>query len=106
MDIRITPFTSYSSLTKKNSKTGINNNYSSFSATKPRAKKSILVLTSNKNNLTSIKKPRLTLRLTSNLNQPIRPSADKKGVLLYQQIERDNLFLNKSELVNRFNFKV
>ena len=32
--------------------------------------------------------------------------ADKKGGLLYQQTEKNKLFSNQSELVNRFNFRV
>lgn len=31
--------------------------------------------------------------------------SDKKGILLYQQVERNKLFSNQSELVNRFHFK-
>ncbi len=32
--------------------------------------------------------------------------ADNKGVILYQQVERGNVFSNRVELVNRFHFKV
>jgi len=31
---------------------------------------------------------------------------DNKGVVLYQQVERNNVFSNKVELVNRFHHKV
>ena len=42
--------------------------------------------------------------IPSNMQSPA--AADKKGVLLYQQIERNKLFSNQSELLNRFNYKV
>ena len=59
----------------------------------------------------NIKKPQLSLRTASNIEESAhitqqRGVADKKGVLLYQQIERNKLISNKPELVNRFNFKV
>lgn len=61
---------------------------------------SILVL-SKKN----ISKPQFSIRTTSSVIQPATV-ADKKGVLLYQQVERNKLFSNQSELVNRFNYRV
>ena len=33
-------------------------------------------------------------------------TADKKGVLLYQQVENNKIAPNEMELINRFNFKV
>ena len=54
-------------------------------------------------------KPRIFLNVTPNLNQSINQSpsiSGNKKVLLYQQIERNNLLSNNSELVNRFNYKV
>ena len=39
------------------------------------------------------------------ITQPIAVS-DKKGVLLYQNVERDKSFSNGVELINRFHFKV
>ena len=66
-------------------------------------------LRSNTNNLLLISKkntnsPQLSLKITPNINQTPNVSGEKK-VLLYQQIERNKLFSNNSELVNRFNFK-
>ena len=63
----------------------------------------------NTNNLLLISKkntnsPQLSLKITPNINQTPNVPGEKK-VLLYQQIERDKLFSNNSELVNRFNYK-
>lgn len=63
----------------------------------------------NTNNLLLISKkntnsPQLSLKITPNINQTPNVSGEKK-VLLYQQIERNKLFSNNSELVNRFNYK-
>ncbi|MCW8899810.1 MAG: hypothetical protein OQK75_08435 [Gammaproteobacteria bacterium] len=33
-------------------------------------------------------------------------ATNKKNILLYQQVEREKLFSNRAELVNRFNYKV
>ena len=35
----------------------------------------------------------------------LRNVADKKGVVLYQQVERSKLLSNGTELINRFNLK-
>lgn len=54
-------------------------------------------------------KPRAFLNVTPNLNQSVNQTpaiAGNKKVMLYQQIERNNLLSNNSELVNRFNYKV
>lgn len=66
-------------------------------------------LRSNSNNLLLISKkntnsPQLSLKITPNINQTPNVPGEKK-VLLYQQIERNKLFSNNSELVNRFNYK-
>ena len=99
----------------------------SFSTTRPQAKsiiadyrnrlsllnkpsksksKSLLLSTTptnktNKKNLNNI----LLLTKKTIINRPIA-LADKKGILLYQQQERNNLLSSGHELVNRFHFKV
>ena len=120
MDVRITPYStqsSYSTLLvpRKNSvKTNYsyNRDHSQLERLKPnisslQSKKarsinnnSILVLSKRNSN-----KPKFSIRITSDMIQP-PAAADKKGVLLYQQIERNKLFSNQSEVVNRFNYKV
>ena len=50
-------------------------------------------------------KPRVFLKVIPNIHQSATVPAKKK-VLLYQQIERNKLLENNSELVNRFNYKV
>ena len=44
----------------------------------------------------------------SKKNSIAQPTAvsDKKGVLLYQNVEKDKSFSNGGELINRFHFKV
>jgi len=138
VDIRITPISSLSPLTKSNSITSRGSNRNSFSTLnlsnrdtsvrnqllhhKTQQDKSHYLLpaknlrSSNNNSLLLLSKknshtPQYSVKTTSNMIQP--PSvagtssvADKKNVLLYQQIERNKLFSNNSELVNRFNYKV
>ena len=95
MNIQITPFSNATTLTK--------------TSVKPRtANKNLLVTPKVKLNQPSINKSRFSLELTSNTIQPmeIRTLNNKKGILLYQNIERDNLFSNNVELVNRFHYKI
>lgn len=136
MDVRITPFSNFASLTKargKNNSVNIRDQFNSLNrnkiqldrlrSDKPRTTKTqfaiskhtlspvpakklrsanngLLVLSNNKSNPS-----RLSIKITSSRIQP--PAvAEKKGVLLYQQLERNKLFSNGTELINRFNFKV
>jgi len=138
VDIRITPISSFSPLTKSNSITNRDSNRNSFSTlnlsnrdtslrnqllhdkTQPdkshylipakdlrSSNNQSLLLLSKKNTHT----PQYSIKATSDMIQPASMAgtssvADKKNVLLYQQIERNKLFSNNSELVNRFNYKV
>ncbi len=68
------------------------------------------ISSANKNNLlilsnNNIHKPRLPVKISSNMVQPATVTS-KKRVLLYQQIERNKIFSNGAELINRFHFKV
>ena len=120
MDVRITPYSSKSSYSalvsprKNSAKTsyfysGDRPQFERSKSTSPsiQTKKpgaidsnSILILSKRKSD-----NPNFSIKITSSMIQP--PTvADKKGVLLYQQIERNKLFSNQSELVNRFNYKV
>ena len=101
VDIRITPFSTFSS----HPKTSLADNRNRFThinkspATKPKQ----LLLSTNKiptKNLNNI----FVLSRKSTLVQPIAVT-DKKGIFLYQQIERNKLFSNGAELVNRFHLK-
>lgn len=135
MDVRITPLSNFSSLTKtsrKNTPVNIRDQFNSlnrnkiqldklrsnklrtaktqFAISKPplssvpekklrSANGSLLVLSNNKNS-----PGRISIKIRSARIQP--PAvAEKKGVLLYQQLERNKLFANGTELINRFNFK-
>jgi len=115
--VRITPYSTYSTLVApKRTSAKINYSYNRNSSQLERAKRtspniqakktrsinnnSILIL-SKKNT----SKPQFSIRITSSTIQPAAV-ADKNGVLLYQQIERNKLFSNQSELVNRFNYRV
>lgn len=101
MDIRITPFSTLRSQPKTNLADN-RNRFTDFNkslATKPRQ---LLLLTKktptkNLNNM-------LMLSKKTTMAQPIAV-ADKKGLLLYQQIERNKLFSNGTELTNRFHLK-
>ena len=117
MDVRVTPFStnsSYSALvsprkSSANTRYFYNSDRSQFERSIPsiQSKKSSSI---NNNNIPILPKrssnnPNFSIKISSSMIQP-SAVADKKGVLLYQQIERDKLFTNQSELVNRFNYKV
>lgn len=110
VDIRITPL---SNVVKSRPKSTQELNHSRFITAKklkqptqatPLTKKKIaknhLLVLSKK----GINKPTLSVKTFSNRIQA--PAlADKKGVLLYRQIENNKL-LHGAELANRFNYKV
>lgn len=113
MDIRITPYSHSVSAKKLSAATNgiINRNISPsvksnyaipFTQTKkPRStnKQSFLILSKN-----NINKPALPLSTASNIAQA-SGITDKKGVLLYQQIERNKVLPGNYELINRFHLK-
>lgn len=101
MDIRITSAPSLTPKLKTNTK--INSALYVNKNSRATNKNSLLALP-KVNTLNSIK-PKLSIKITSNLIQP-QTQADRKGVLLYQQVERNKIFSNNSELINRFQFKV
>lgn len=118
MDARITPFSYLVSPNKSCTHTNaiyrrqkaplVKSTYSAPATAikKPRSTNSDNLLILSKKNI----KPQLSLRTTSNIDQTAhiaqqRGVADKKGILLYQQTERNKLLPNNSELVNRFYFK-
>lgn len=114
VELRISPLSSFTIPVKTKVKTSQASHHSSFHPIhKP--KQHTQVITAPKKGLTTnnililskkgMNKPTLSIRTVSNNIQP--PAlADKKGVLLYQQIERNKLFSNGNELINRFNLKV
>ena len=102
MELRITPLSHFATYNKTKAK----NNYSTFSTTKPTANKSLLILSKIKADQPSTNKPQPSIKLSSNIFQPISINNNRKGVLLYQQIERDDSFSNRGELINRFHFKI
>jgi len=107
VNIRITPFTTSNTQSKIDQTPKpirfINPNKST--TTKSTTTKSKLLLIPAKKQTTKLNN---TFLLTNKKTMLVRPVvvADKKGVFLYQQIERDKSFLNGSELINRFHFKV
>ena len=102
MELRITPLSHFATYNKTKAK----NSDSTFNTKKPATNKSLLILSKTKVKQPSINKPQPSIKLSSNIFQPISINNNRKGVLLYQQIERDNSFSNKGELVNRFHFKI
>ena len=102
MDIRITPFSNFEPLTKSRATHQHSTNYQK----KSRSIKTGNSLTSPKRNVFQPAiKPKLSIKITSNTVQP-SIAMNKKGILLYQQTERNKLYANGTELINRFNFKV
>ena len=110
MELRITPlshFATYNKTKAKNNDSTFNTkNPTTFSTTKSTKNKSLLILSKIKADQPSINKPQSSIKLSSNVFQPISISNNRKGVLLYQQIERDDSFSNRGELINRFHFKI
>jgi len=102
VNIRITPFTPLNTQSKID-RTPKPDRF--ISPNKPTATKSKSLLIPDKK---QTKKLNNTFLLTNKKTMLVRPVvvADKKGVFLYQQIERDKSFSNGSELINRFHFKV
>ena len=93
MDIRITPFSKFTALTPLKIKPSTKNN------------ENIFVVSQTKIKQAEFDKFQHSIKQSSNIIQP-KALVDKKGILLYQQIERNNLFSNNSELTNRFYFKI
>ena len=104
MDIRITPISNFSSLNKSHKK----DNQSSYftNQLKPKTNKKLLLLAkSSHHNITNFNQSKLSLKFSTKIN-PLHSTEDKKGILLYQQIEREKPISNGTELTNRFHFKV
>ena len=110
MELRITPLSHFAT----NNKTKAKNNDSTFktklpttfSTNKLTTNKSLLILTKAKVAQPLVHKPQLSIKLPSSTFQPININNNRKGVLLYQQIERDNFISNRGDLINRFHFKI
>jgi hypothetical protein len=101
VDIRITPFSTLRSQPKTNLADN-RNRFTDFNKS-PATKSRQLLLSTNKTptkNLNNI----LVLSKKTTVARPIAV-ADKKGLLLYQQIERNKLFSNGTELINRLQLK-
>lgn len=101
MDIRITPYSTLRSYPKENLVD--NRNRFTHINKSPTAKSKQLIFS------TKISQPKNlnNIFILSKKTSVVQPNAltDKKGVLLYQQIERNKLFSNGTELLNRFNLK-
>lgn len=68
---------------------------------------SLLNSTNNISNKSKSDNTKLSLRLNVEPKQvQSQERGEKKGVLLYQQIERNKIFSVGSELINRFHYKV
>jgi len=100
MELRITPLSHFATYNKTKAK----NSNSTFSAKSPESNKSLVISSKAKTVQPSVYKPRPSIKLSSTTFQPISINNNKKGILLYQQIERDYSFSNRGELVNRFHF--
>lgn len=103
MELRITPVSNFSPSIKLRPLESTKTLRSTSFATK---KTNSLFDVSNFNNQTKNNK-RVSLRLNTISGQIASSNiTEKKGVLLYQQIERNKIFSEGTELVNRFHFKV
>ena len=101
MEIRASPFSNFPTATKKSAKQG----YTHFHSKKPKTSIHLVSIAKKKTSpLELINKPRSALKISSKVI-PLREAEDKKGILLYQQIERSKIFNNGNELVNRFHLK-
>ena len=103
MDIRIKPFSPYIPNTKNRVKQSTNT-FPSPNSDKSEKLSTQLSLTATTAPKKSAKNDLILSLRKITLARPME-GADKKGVLLYQQIERNKLFSNGTELVNRFHFK-
>lgn len=102
MKIRTSSF----STPKSHAKAITNDNQNRFiSINKSPKTKPLLLATISENKKTNDLNNILVLSKKKSITQPTAVS-DKKGVLLYQNVERDKLFSNGAELINRFHFKV
>lgn len=111
MDIRITPLSYLASPGKPNTKINTryspnlspldNHNYSIRTKSSPATSSNQFLILPKKNRY----KSPLVSGVTLNIPQPNR-IADKKGVLLYQQVEKNKLLSEQPELVNRFHFRI
>lgn len=100
MEIRVTPFSNFPSATKKSAKQG----YTHFHSKKPKPSIHLIGIAKKKTSPLELNKPRSALKISSKV-LPLREAEEKKGILLYQQIERNKMFNNGNELVSRFHFK-
>ena len=103
MNIQITSFSSLTPLSKNKPK--VNSDLYNNKKLHSTNKNTLDVVPKVKAKKSNIINAQLSLKTTSNIVQP-SIQANKKGVLLYQQIEGDKIFLNGNELTNRFQFKV
>ena len=102
MDIKITPFSTLRTQPKTNLADN-RNRFTDFNKS-PATKSRQLILSTKKTPVKNLNNM-LVLSKKTTVAQPIAVT-DKKGLLLYQQIERNNLFSNGTELINRFQLKV
>ena len=106
VDIRITPFSAARSQPKINIADN-RNRLAHFSRSSPSNSKQLTSSSpARKNTATKSLNDILVLTNKPELAQPSTTIADKKGVMLYQQLERNKLFSNGTELINRFHFRV
>jgi len=101
VEIRVSPFSNFPAQTKKSAKIS----YTTFNNKKSEANNNLVGFSKKKTTKLELNTPRLTLKLSSKFIPP-REAEDKKGILLYQQIERNKIFNSGNELVNRFHLKV
>ena len=100
MDIRITPYTNLRTQPKITIADD-RNRFTDFNKLNKNTPKQLFLSITPKKSFNNV----LVLSNKTTASQPII-TTNKKGVLLYQQVERNKLFSNGAELINRFNFKV
>jgi len=100
VEIRLTPFSNFPTATKKSAK----QTYAHFHSKKPKTSIHLIGITKKKASSLELNQTRSALKISSKV-VPLREAEDKKGILLYQQIEKNKLFNNGNELVGRFHLK-
>ena len=101
MDLRITPLSSFSSRPDQNRISVRQANYPTTTAKKTQTTND-LVIVKNKN----INQTQLPLNIAPKSFQPPTTLMSQKGIVTYQQIERDKVFSEGIELTNRFSQRV
>ena len=105
MDVRITSFSAYKTQPKIY-RTDDPTRFSNFNKSSTKKSKQLLLSPISTKQVSAKKLDNLLVLSKKTFVIQPRSGANKKGVLLYQQVERNKLFPSGVELTNRFHHKV